>query len=127
MKAARTDKKPKLPAPKFEAALKTGEAEGELELEETELDPELEPDPEPEAELDGVAALVAEIRLLVRSGQLDTSPTEKQDMKTYPEVVAEVVFEVVEAVEAVDLPEAVEEVELVSEVELTEPVNLILS
>lgn len=74
-----------------------------------------------------MAVLVAEIRLLVRSGQLDTAPTDKQDMETYPEVVAEVVFDVVETVEAVDLVEEVEEVELVSEVELTEPVNLILS
>lgn len=81
-------------------------------------------EPKLEAELDGVAVLVAEIRLLVRPGQLDTAPIDKQDMETYPEVVAEVVFDVVEAV---DLPEEVEEVELVSEVELTEPVNLILS
>lgn len=74
-----------------------------------------------------MAVLVAEIRLLIRPGQLDTAPIDKQDMETYPEVVAEVVFDVVETVDLVSEVSEVSEVEFVSEVELTEPVNLILS
>ena len=89
---------PKPPAVKLEAELKTGEAEGTLGREET------------EPELDGVAVLVAPIRLLLGSRILDIATTDEQGET---DLEAEVVVEGVEEVE--------------EEVELVEPVNSILS